>query len=237
MGIKSTIKSNGWRIGWMKPLSEEKVAEARRLVEEKGMTIRGAAKELGIARGSLQWRAIRERWRNVKPPGRPKEVEFWPEAERMAVLEEAIKREEAIMAAEGLVVRAEELEVVARKALVRDSARVRMELSRKVVETLLRVDEAMKPKEAAQTLLALKTVAAGIYPWEREPSLEEMKYADSPLANAIDIKFLAMTPAQLREEAEEKMALAGRSKALRVAGLRRHAPQHRNELWRRPEYR
>ena len=113
----------------------------------------------------------------------------------MAALEAGIKREEQLLAAEGLAERGVELEALARKALVRDSARVRVGLSRRVVETLARLDDpSLKPKEVAQTLLALKAVAAGIYPWDEEPSLEEMKHADSPLAKAIDLEFIAKTP-------------------------------------------
>jgi hypothetical protein len=183
-----------------KRLSARQVAEARRLVEG-GMTIMAVARKLGIARTTLESRARFECWGGVRRRGQPRIIE----PEQIKAIEAKIAREEVLLAIEPTLVNAGELEVLACKALVKDSARVKVMISQRVSEILARLqDPEVSVRAAAASLGSLVPVLKLIYRMDEEPDLEQLRYADSPLADAIDPDFLGKSPRELQLEAEVK---------------------------------
>jgi hypothetical protein len=109
------------------------------------------------------------------------------------------------MMAEAALVKAEDLEVLARKSLVADSARLKVAISRRVGEIVARLEDPSVPvRSAAQGLGALTPILKLLYRWHEEPSLEEMKHADHPLHNMINLELINTPPEKLRELAEAK---------------------------------
>jgi hypothetical protein len=172
------------------------------------MTIMAVARKLGIARTTLQSRARFECWGGVRRRGQPRIIE----PEQIKAIEAKIAREEALLAIEPALVNAGELEVLARKALVKDSARVKVMISRRVSEILARLqDPEVSVRAASAALGSLVPVLKLIYGMDREPNLEEMKHAESPLADAIDPDFISKSPRELRLEALVKQLREGKS--------------------------
>ena len=111
------------------------------------------------------------------------------------------------MMVEAALVKAENLEVLARRSLVADSARLKVAISRRVGEIVARLDDPSVPvRSAAQGLGALVPILKLLYRWHEEPSLEEMKHAESPLHNMINLELINTPPEKLRELAEAKLA-------------------------------
>jgi hypothetical protein len=106
------------------------------------------------------------------------------EAEKAKRLARKLKREETLMLMEASLLKAEDLEVIARKSLVADSARLKVAISRRVGEIVARLDDPSVPvRSAAQGLGALAPILKLLYHWHEEPGLERMKHAESPLHN------------------------------------------------------
>jgi hypothetical protein len=170
----------------------------RAMVEEEGMTLLAVSKKTGIAYSTIQGRARIECW---NPPagiirGRPRDTEIL--AAQARKIEEKLAREEALLVAETALVKAEELEVPARKCLVADSARAKVMVSRLVKGLLSRLeDPTIPPRSAAQALGALVPVLRLLYKWQEEPSEAELKAANNP-NHAINIALISTSPEQMR---------------------------------------
>ena len=94
--------------------------------------------------------------------------------------------------------KAQDLEVLARKSLVADSARLKVAISRRVMEIVARLEDASVPvRSAAQALGSLAPILRLLYGWSNEPEIQSMKLArkggdDVPTA-AINLALINTT--------------------------------------------
>jgi hypothetical protein len=178
--------------------SQETRRAARELVES-GVTLQAAAMQIGIAYTTLQKWSELECWALKHPTkratGRPRV--FYPG--RVKAIETALAREETLMLAEASLVKADELEVLARKSLVADSARLKVAMSRLINRTIEDLgDPEIKPRERAAALGALSPVIKLVYRWHEEPSIAQMERARS---GVINLDLIATPPERLKEMA------------------------------------
>jgi hypothetical protein len=197
-------------------ITNEQLREGRRLVES-GESISETARRLSVRRTTLEYHAIKEGWYGARRRGRERRMNSGERmhtggisAEQVARLEERVQREERLMErekmlkeAEAVVERGEGLEILSRRALIRDSERAKLGLSRLINRTIEQLEETeVRPRERALAIQALRNAASGIYRWDEEPSISEMKEAEgpkSPLHRAINLKLINMSPKELRE--------------------------------------
>jgi len=150
----------------------------RAMVEKEGMTLTAAAEKAGIPYSTVQGRARIECW---NPPagiirGRPRDTEIL--AAQAKKIEAKLAREEALLMAEASLVKAQDLEVLAAKSLVADSARLKVAISRRVREIVARLEDPSVPvRSAAQALGSLAPILRLVYRWGGEPDLQRMKLA------------------------------------------------------------
>ena len=213
-----------------KVYSPETLQRARELYQG-GMSLEAVGKELGIPYSTVRYHGWVEDW-GVRAKGVKRDLR--KEAEKAKRLARKLKREETLMLMEASLVKAEDLEVLARKSLLVDSARAKVMISRRVGEIVARLDDPSVPvRSAAQALGALAPILKLLYQWNQEPSLAEMKrpmgainpeLINTPpeelgrmhrkkleqLDHAIDPEFIATTPKQLRLMHERKMASSRR---------------------------
>jgi hypothetical protein len=195
--VRNTVNKRVTRV-----YSPEMLAEARSLYQG-GMSLEAVGKKLGIPYSTLRYRGWVDNW-GVRAKGKRDPRVEAAKAERLA---RPLKREERLMMAEASLVKAEDLEVLARKSLVVDSARLKVAISRRVGEIVARLEDPSVPvRSAAQGLGALTPILKLLYRWHEEPSLEEMKHAESPLHNMVNLELINTPPEKLRELAEAKLA-------------------------------
>lgn len=104
------------------------------------------------------------------------------------------------MEEELVVVKTEDLEILARKSLAADSARAKVAVSRRVSEILARLEDPNIPvRSAAQALGALAPIIRLVHRWHEEPSLEGMERR-----GAINLALIATSPEELRRLGEAK---------------------------------
>ena len=131
-------------------------------------------------------------------------------------IEAALEREEVLLRAEASLVKAQDLEVLARKSLATDSARLKVAISRRVKEIVARLEDATIPvRSAAQALGSLAPILRLVYRWGNEPNLQRMKravtsYAEDDMPEdftptaAVNLALIATTPDQLAAMAKGK---------------------------------
>jgi hypothetical protein len=188
----------------------------RAMVEVEGMTLTAAAEKAGMPYSTVQGRARIECW---NPPwgiirGRPRDTEIL--AAQAKKIEANLAREEVLLMAEASLVKAQDLELLAAKSLVADSARLKVAISRRVREIVARLEDPSVPvRSAAQALGALAPILRLVYGWDREPDIQRMKragtsYADDdmpddfPPAGAVNLRLIATSPEQLAAMAKAK---------------------------------
>ena len=192
--------------------TKEEWRPIRAMVEEEGMTLTAAAEKAGIPYSTVQGRARIECW---NPPagiirGRPRATEIL--AAQAKKIEAALEREKVLLMAEASLVKAQDLEVLAAKSLVADSARLKVAISRRVREIVARLEDPSVPvRSAAQALGSLAPILRLVYRWGGEPDLQRMKLArtsygdeDFPPTGAVNLGLIATSPAQLAAMAEAK---------------------------------
>ena len=114
------------------------------------------------------------------------------EAARARRMRRKLEKEERRLETELTIVKAEDLEVLARKSLAADSARAKVAVSQRVSELLARLQDPSIPvRAAAQALNALAPVIKLVHGWHKEADIEGMK-------GAINLALIATTPEQLR---------------------------------------
>jgi len=177
----------------MKVYSAETWARARELYCG-GMSLEAVGKKLGIPYSTVRDHGWTEEW-GVRGKG----VQRDPRAEQRKArrIKAKLAREEALMIVETSLVKAEELEVIARQWLVADSARMKVVISRKVGEILQRLDPSVPPRSAAQAIGALAPIFRLLYKWQDEPSEADLKAAKGP-NHAINIALIQTAPEELR---------------------------------------
>ena len=177
----------------MKVYSAETWARARELYCG-GMSLEAVGKKLGIPYSTVRDHGWTEEW-GVRGKG----VQRDPRAEQRKArrIKAKLAREEALMIVETSLVKAEELEVIARQCLVADSARMKVVISRKVGEILQRLDPSVPPRSAAQAIGALAPIFRLLYKWQDEPSEADLKAAKGP-NHAINIALIQTAPEELR---------------------------------------
>ena len=203
--------------------TKEEWRPIRAMVEEEGMTLTAAAEKAGIPYSTVQGRARIECW---NPPagiirGRPRDSEIL--AAQAKKIEAKLAREEALLMAEASLVKAQDLEVLAAKSLVADSARLKVAISRRVREIAARLEDSSVPvRSAAQALGSLAPILRLLYGWGREPDLQRMaravtSYAEGepaePPTGAVNLALINTTPEQLAALAEAKFNRDGRDGA------------------------
>ena len=195
--VRNTVNKRVTRV-----YSPEMLAEARSLYQG-GMSLEAVGKKLGIPYSTLRYRGWVDNW-GVRAKGKRDPRVEAAKAQRLA---RRLKREERLMMAEAALVKAEDLEVLARKSLVADSARAKVMISRRLREVLMRLDDPTIPvRSAAQALGALAPIIKLIYRWHEEPPpVTELKAANHPLHNMINLGLQATPPEMLKQ-----MALAKR---------------------------
>jgi hypothetical protein len=136
--------------------------------------------------------------------GRPRDIEIL--AAQAKKIEAKLAREEVLLMAEESLVKAQDLEVLARKSLVADSARLKVAISRRVREIVARLEDPSIPvRSAAQTLGSLAPIFRLMDGWGRTLDLEGMELArtgngDVP-TGAVNLELIATTPEQLARRA------------------------------------
>ena len=154
--------------------SAETWAKARELYQG-GMTLEAVGEELGVAYATVRYHAWMEEW-GVRAKG----VKRDPRVERARArrIKAKLEHEEALMVIETSLAKTEELEVLARKCLVADSARAKVMISRLVIRLLCRLeDQTVPPRSAAQALGSLAPIFRLIYGFGREPDMQGMTMA------------------------------------------------------------
>ena len=126
--------------------------------------------------------------------------------------------------AEASLVKAEDIEVLARKSLVADSARLKVAISRRVREIVARLEDPSVPvRSAAQALGSLAPIFRLIDGWSQQPDSQRMKLARAgddevrvkslyqhwlegteppECTGAVNLALIETTPEQLAEMAE-----------------------------------
>jgi hypothetical protein len=124
----------------VKSLSKEQWRAIRAMVEEEGMTLMGAAAKSGVPYATVNWHSRMECWNppGGKKIGRPRDTGILEAQARR--IEAEVARQDALMKAEAAVVKAEDLEVLCRKSLVADSARLKVAISRRVTDIVARLE-------------------------------------------------------------------------------------------------
>lgn len=183
--------------------------EARELYEG-GLSLQKVGQKLGLAFSTVRYHAwlegwrIREKWRG---PGPRQQVARAKEIRRK------LAREEKRLEEELTIVKAEDLEILARKSLAADSARAKVSVSRLVKQTLEELMEpGVKAKERAATLQMLAPVIRLVHRWHEEPSVEGMERR-----GAINLALIATPPEELRRlrlpAVEDQSSLAAERRA------------------------
>jgi hypothetical protein len=169
--------------------------EARGLYQG-GMSLEAVGKELGIPYPTVWYHAWMEDW-GVRVKGVKRDPRA--EAAKAQKLARKLAREEALMVMEASLVKADDLEVLARKSLAGDSARAKVMISRRVTEILTRLeDPSVPPRSAAQALGALAPIFRLVYRWDEAPDVGAMQRARS---GAINLELLAVPPEALKAPA------------------------------------
>ena len=175
--------------------SKEQWKAARAMVEEEGECLRGASRRSGIPYSTLNWKARVECWAGPGglKRGRPRDTKILQvQAKR---IEAAFEREEVLLKAEASLVKAEDLEIMARKSLAADSARTKLAVSRLIAQTLQELGEpSVKPENRAKALASLAVAIKLVHKWHEEPDIAGMEQA----RGAINLALIATTPEQLR---------------------------------------
>ena len=167
----------------------EKWLEAKRLYQE-GLTLEEVGKKLGIPYPTVRYHGWVEDW-GVRTKGEQKDPKY--EAAKAKRIRRVMEKEEKRLAEELVVVKAEDLELMARKSLVADSARAKVTVSRLVKQTLEELSEpGVKAKERAATLQMLAPVIRLVHRWHEEPNLEGMERR-----GAINLALIATSPEEL----------------------------------------
>jgi hypothetical protein len=200
--------------------TKEEWRVVRAMVEVEGMTLTAAAEKASIPYSTVQGRARIECW---NPPwgiirGRPRDTEIM--AAQAKKIEANLAREEVLLMAEASLVKAQDLDLLAAKSLVVDSARLKVAISRRVREIVERLaDPTIPVRSAAQALGTLAPILRLLYRWDCEPDLQGMKRAvtscyeadipeELPPTGAVNLRLIATTPEQLAAMAKEKGVFA-----------------------------
>jgi hypothetical protein len=167
------------------------------MVEEEGMTLMGAAAKSGVPYATVAWHSRMECWNppGGKKIGRPRDIGILEAQARR--IEAEVARQDALLAAEAALVKGADLEVLCRKSLVADRARLKVAISRKAAEIVSRLDDPAIPvRIAAQTLGTLAPILRLLYGWDRELAIGEMQRAQSGMIN---LALQATPPTALKE--------------------------------------
>jgi hypothetical protein len=191
----------------------EQWPEARSLYEG-GLSLQGVAGKLGIPYSTVRYHAWTEDW-GVRSRGGRQGPRY--QAAKAKQIRKKLEKEEKRLEQELALVKAEDLELLARKSLAADSARAKVAVSRRVTEILSRLaDPTIPVRSAVQALGSLASILRLVYGWGREPDLQQMKRAgvsyyseddrpeDLPPTAAVNLGLIATTPQQLAEMAEAK---------------------------------
>src|SRR5689334_8434753 len=133
MAIKTT---SGGRMTKVRRVWSAEDWKAARDLFEGGLALEKIAEKTGIAYSTIRSHARFECWGSPRLRARGRPRLFSPE--RVKAIEEKLQHEETLMSLEPLVIKAESLEVLSRRFLQRDSARVKLLLSRRITEILIR---------------------------------------------------------------------------------------------------
>jgi hypothetical protein len=163
-----------------------------------GKSLEAVGKELEIPYPTVRYHAWIEEW-GVRVKGIKRDPRR--EAAKARDLAKKLAREETLMVREASLAKAEELEVLARKSLVTESARAKVLISRRVTEILSRLeDPSVPPRSAAQALGSLVPVLRLVYGWDKEPNLDALESAAllGGCRDAINLALIRTTPEQVR---------------------------------------
>jgi hypothetical protein len=180
--------------------------EVRGLVE-RGLSLKKASVQFGLAYSNLVQRSAREGWKLVYR-GRPRTLDY-PDGTRrkeMALAERRYEEAQEAIARESQVVVIDRAEQLTHRVLATHSAQMKVRLSELVTETAeqLRTDKDIKAKDKALALGALSIVSERLYGWDKEPSLREMEVART--SAAVNLRLIALSPADLARRAREMRA-------------------------------
>ena len=184
--------------------SAEQWAEARRLYEE-GLSLEGVGAKLGISYKTVWYHAWVEGW-PVRSRGAPRDPRY--QAAKAKQLQRKLAKEEERLAQELVLVKAEDLELLARKSLAADSARAKVAVSRRVIEILSRLEDSSVPvRSAAQALGALAPILRLIFGWGHEVDVAGIQLAQA--SSIVNLKLVNTSPEELAQVAEFLLTRAG----------------------------
>jgi hypothetical protein len=198
----------------------EQWPEARSLYEG-GLSLQGVAGKLGIPYSTVRYHAWTEDW-GVRSRGGQQDPRY--QKAKAKQIRRKLEKEEKRLEQELALVKAEDLELLARRSLAAESARAKVTVSRRVTEILSRLDSSVPVRSAAQALGSLAPILRLLYGWGREPDLQRMELARSsdqtqvksyyqhhlegttppPVTGAVNLGLIATTPEQLAKLAEAK---------------------------------
>jgi hypothetical protein len=179
---------------------------------QEGLSLQAVGQKLGISYSVIRYHAFLEDW-GIRDKGDGPDPRH--QKARVRQIRQSLEREEKRLEQELMLVKVEDLELLARRSLAADSARAKVAVSRRVTEILSRLDSSVPVRSAAQALGALAPILRLLYNWGREPDLQRMKraatsYADGEMPEgftptaAVNLGLIATTPEQLSKQAEAK---------------------------------
>jgi hypothetical protein len=189
----------------------EQWTKARRLYEE-GLSLEGVAEKLGIPYSSVHYHAWVEGW-PVRSRGGQRDPRC--QAAQAKRIRRKLEKEEKRLEQELVLVKTEDLELLARRSLAADNARAKVAVSRLVTKFISRLEDPSVPvRSAAQALGSLAPIFRLVWGWgDREADMQRMKravtsYADAEPAEtptgAVNLALIETTPEQLAQLAKGK---------------------------------
>jgi hypothetical protein len=174
--------------------SLEVLAQARRLYDS-GLPLSKVSIEVKVPYATLHYHAWVQGWMRPKGEGR---------IQAAGMIRRRLKKEEQRLNEQLAITKSQDIEVLARKSLVADSARTKLAVSRQVGKILngLEEDATMSLREKARTLNARGPIIKLLHRWDAEPDLDDMQRA----RGAINLPLIHTTPEQLRSLSEGRKA-------------------------------
>jgi hypothetical protein len=177
--------------------SAEQWTEARRLYQS-GLSLEGVAEKLGIPYSTIQNHAWVESW-PVRSRGGQRDPRY--QAAQAKRIRRKLEKEEKRLEQELVLVKTEDLELLARRSLAAYSERAKVAVSRRVIEILSRLDASVPVRSAAQALGSLAPILRLLYGWGREPEIQSMKLArtgsDAMPTSLVNLRLVNTSPHQL----------------------------------------
>lgn len=192
--------------------------EARRLYQA-GLSLQAVGQKLNVPYSTVRLHAWIEDW-GIRNKGRGPDPRH--QRARARQIRQRLEREEKRLTQELVLVKPAELEVLAHKNLSAASARTKLKVSDLINRTLEELAEpGVKPRDRAQGIGYLTPAMKLVYGWSREADMNGMKSAEAIDTSrvAINLALQAVSPAQMRNLRETRLALEGKPDRDRQPGL------------------